>query len=226
MRAFRLVAPAVGLLSLVACETRTTAESRTADASRAADSVISVNAPVATGSRGVIDRSGPVVDAGQSRPAGCDNKTITSNAVGTLRIGLSVDSVKSICRVARDTTMRGLEGMMERRLVVSFGGDALDAEIVDGRVWRLDIRSPAFRTTDSLGVGSPIGNLSRLGRIRGLVGEGVLVVVSPDRCGLSFVLSGGIPATRGRNWDSAALAKLPRSTTVERVYVVGCSPPR
>jgi hypothetical protein len=122
--------------------------------------------------------------------------------------------------------MRGLERMMERRLLVSFGRDALDAEIVDGRVWRLDIRSPAFRTTDSLGVGSPIGNLSRLGRVQGLVGVGVLVVVSPDRCGLSFVLSGGIPPTRVRNWDSAALAKLPRSTTVERVYVVGCSPSR
>ena len=226
MRGLRLVVPAVGLLCLVACETKTTAESRSADSVRAADSGIAVNAPVATGSRGVIDRATPAGDAGQGGPAGCNNKTITSNAVGTLRLGLSVDSAKVICRVVRDTTMRGAEGMMERRLLVSFGGDALDAEIVDGRVWRLDIRSAAFRTPDSLGVGSAIGDLSRLGEVRGLVGEGVLVVVSPDRCGLSFVLSGGIPATRVRNWDSAALARLPRSTTVERVYVVGCAPSR
>lgn len=208
----------------MACEKKTTVQSG-ADSIAATDSATTVNSPGATGS----DVTGRPDTSGGARPSQeskCDGKTITSDGVGALRIGMSVESAKSSCNVLRDTTLLGGEGMMERRLVVSFPPDVLDAEIVDGRVWRLDIRSPGFRTADSLGVGSRIGDLSRLGRLQGLVGEGVLVVVSPDRCGLSFVLSGGIPAMRVRNWDSTALAKLPRSTTVQRVLVLGCSTPR
>ena len=93
---------------------------------------------------------------------------------------------------------------------------------MDGKFWRLDVKSPAFRTADSLGVGMPLSQLLRVGGVQGLVGEGVLVVVSPERCGLSFVLSGGIPAGRVRNWDRSALSALPPGTIVREILVLGC----
>jgi hypothetical protein len=152
---------------------------------------------------------------------GCGDRTIRGDGVGNLRIGESADSVKARCTVMRDTTQLGLEGMQERRMLVGFGKDTLDAEIVDGKVWRLDVRSSAFQTPDSVGVGTPLRRL--LGQnARGLVGEGVLAVVSPDRCGLSFILSGGIPGARVRSWDNEALARLPASTSVKRILVLGC----
>ncbi|HST08642.1 MAG TPA: hypothetical protein VLJ83_10740 [Gemmatimonadaceae bacterium] len=131
-------------------------------------------------------------------------------------------SVKARCEVFRDTTRRGLEGMSERRLAVRFRTDSLEAEIVDDKVWRLDISSPGFRTADSLGVGTPVARLLLLREARGLVGEGVLVVVSPERCGVSFVLSGGIPRGRVRTWDSTALSALPTTITVKKVLVLAC----
>ena len=159
-----------------------------------------------------------------SAPArSCGAKTISADGVGEVRIGVAIDAVKARCDVVRDTVQPGPEGMTERRATVSFPPDVLDAEIVNEKVWRLDVRSPAFRTTDSLGVGSTLGDLLRLPRVQGMIGEGILVVVSPDRCGLSFVLSGGIPPGRVRNWDHKALSALPASTKVARVLVLGCA---
>lgn len=160
--------------------------------------------------------------AARISPGGCGAPTIAGGGVGNLRIGESVASVKARCPVLTDTSRRGLEGMPERRLTVDFGRDSLEAEIVDDKVWRLDISSPGFRTADSLGVGTPVGRLLRLREARGLVGEGVLVVVSPARCGVSFVLSGGIPRRRVQAWDSTALSALPTTTTVRKVLVLGC----
>ena len=170
-------------------------------------------------------KSGGTVTA-DSAPArrSCGAKTIEGDGVGEVRIGAAIGAVKSRCEVVRETVQLGSEGMMERRATVSFPPDVLEAEIVDDKVWRLDIRSPAFRTSDSLGVGSTLGDLLRLPRVQGMIGEGILVVVSPDRCGLSFVLSGGIPPGRVRNnWDRKALSALPASTKVARVLVLGCT---
>ena len=161
--------------------------------------------------------------AARMSPSGCGARTIAGGGVGNLRIGESVASVKARCPVVSDSSRRGLEGMPERRLTVAFGTDSLEAEIVDDKVWRLDISSPGFRTADSLGVGTPVARLLRLRKARGLVGEGVLVVVSPERCGVSFMLSGGIPRRQVRTWDSTALSALPTTTTVKRVLVLGCA---
>ena len=152
----------------------------------------------------------------------CDAKTISADGVGPIRIGADVDSVKSFCDVVRDTTQRGGEGMMERRITISIPPGKLDAEIVDGRVWRLDIRSPSFRTADSLGVGSTLSELLRHQDPKPAAGEGIVVVMLRDHCGMSFVLAGGFRSGVFRKWIAAELAKLPSSTKVERVFVVGC----
>jgi hypothetical protein len=157
-------------------------------------------------------------------PGACRVKSLSGNGAGPIRVGMSVDSIKTLCHVARDTVQRGLEGMPERRIIVAFPPDMVEAEIVDGRLWRLDITSPAFRTTDSLGVGSTLSEFLRLDQLQGLVGEGVLVLISKQHCGLSFMLHGGIPEGGMQNWTKDALSKLPASSKVEKVYVFGCTP--
>jgi hypothetical protein len=161
-----------------------------------------------------------------SKPAAevpsCGDKILRDDGIGKLRIGADIDSVKAQCRVIIDAATRGLEGTTERRIAVAFPSALVEGMVLNGRVWRLAVESPAFRTPDSLGVGSTLPELLRLDRARGMVSEGVLVLVSPAHCGLSFVLSGGIPALNLERLDRTELSKLPKSTRVVRVYVFGC----
>ena len=152
----------------------------------------------------------------------CSDKTLRGEGIAKLEIGADIDSIKAHCRVITDGLIQGSEGMMERRVIVAIPPASVDATVVNGKVWRLAVESPVFRTPDSLGVGSTIQELLRLDRPKGMVGEGILVVVSPSHCGLSFVLSGGIPDLNLQNLDKKELYKLPRSTRVEKVFVVGC----
>jgi len=154
--------------------------------------------------------------------AKCNDRIIRDQGIGPLRIGISVDSVMKLCRVVRDTVQQGIEGMPERRITVAFPAGLVEAEIVDGKVWRLDIDSPAFRTRDSLGVGSTVADLLRLDEPDGGVGEGAFFLISRKHCGQSYQMSGGIPTGRVRRWGRKELEALPSSVRVTRVLVFDC----
>ena len=154
--------------------------------------------------------------------AKCNDRIIRDPGIGPLRIGISVDSVMKLCRVVRDTLQQGIEGMPERRISVAFPAGLVEAEVVDGKVWRLDINSPAFRTPDSVGVGSTIADLLRLDEPDGGVGEGAFFLISRKHCGQSYQMSGGIPSRTVRRWGRKELEALPSSVRVTRVLVFDC----
>jgi hypothetical protein len=156
-------------------------------------------------------------------PRRCEGASLDGTGIGALRIGTPVDSVRAECAVVRDTTMRDVEGMFARVLSVALGVDTVEAEIQQGRVWRIAITRPGVRTADSLGVGTSLADLLALPDPRGITGEGALFIVSPARCGLSFELSQWGNPPRGGEWTTASLRRLPSSTVVRRVLVVGCS---
>jgi hypothetical protein len=152
----------------------------------------------------------------------CGDRTIRGERVGIIAIGDPVDSLRK-CKVVRDTVVPGGEGTMARKVFIALGPDTIAAEIVEGRVWRIEVSSPGIRTVDSLGVGTPLRRLLEMSSPRGALGEGRMFVLSPDHCGQSFEISyfGAMP--RG-GWTRAALAKLPDATHVIRVLVVRCHP--
>ncbi len=185
------------LLALVACETKK-------EAPRAAQP-----APPAAGA--------------SSRPtSSCGNEVMGDEGIGLLRIGTTVDSVRQKCNVARDTTLIAGEGMPARKLTVMFSRDTAEAEIVNGRVWRISVLSPRFRTADSLGVGTSGARLLQLKNPRGMTGEGEFFVASPEHCGMSFRLADAGPGGYRGDLDSAGLARLPKSTVVSEVLIFGC----
>lgn len=146
-----------------------------------------------------------------------DRAILTERGIGALRIGATVAEIRSRCVVlSEDTAAPGPEGQTEHRLVVVTGSVNTTAAIVDGRVWRLSVASPLFKTADSLGVGTRVRELrgsppeARLAR-----GEGTFVL-RPDHCGLSFQLGGGVPP------HARTLDAVPDSVRVERVLVTGC----
>ena len=162
--------------------------------------------------------------AGGAVPAPrCAPAVLSGAGVGALRVGAPIDSVRARCAVVRDTVELRAEGQPARVLAVVVGSDTVVAEVDSGRVWRIEVTRPSPRTADSLGVGTPLARLLALPGAHGLSGEGAVFVVSPARCGLSFQLSearlGDAPPD---TWDRAALRRLPSSTVVTRVLIVGC----
>jgi hypothetical protein len=188
---------AILLLTLIACESRK-------EASPAADT-----SPAAA--RSVIQ---PM--------SSCGEDVATDEGIGELRIGTTVEAVRQKCTVVRDTTVIAAEGMPARKLAVVFARDTVEAEIVDGRIWRIAVLSPRFRTPDSLGVGTSGARLLQLRNPRGMTGEGKFFVASPEHCGMSFRLANAGPGARRGDLDSARLARLPKSTVVSEVLIFGC----
>jgi hypothetical protein len=161
--------------------------------------------------------SGATPAATAAATCGVDVTTVlTGDGIGDLRIGAPVDAVARMCRILRDTTAAGAEGLQERTIVVDLGRDSVTAVVTAGRVWRVHVGSPAFRTADSLGVGTPASALRRAGA-RVLTGEGKLFVALSSHCGLSFRLRG---VEFGR---VTSVAQLPPSAVVDEVLAIGCS---
>jgi hypothetical protein len=148
---------------------------------------------------------------------------MSGTGVGYLRIGMTVDSVRAVCHVTRDTTRLASEGQTARFLSVAFPDGPVEAEIVDGIVWRIAVTWPRFRTADSIGIRTPLSRLLSLNSPRGLTGEGQLFVASPDHCGMSFRLSDNGSDSPSQRWDRAALARLPAATAVDKVLIFGCN---
>jgi hypothetical protein len=141
---------------------------------------------------------------------------LTDSGVGFFRVGASVADIHRDCNVLRDTTVAlGREGLSERRLTAVLGSVATSATVADDRVWRIEIASPRFRTTDGFGVGSRLGDLRRAGGTLSYGEDGTYVVME-RHCGLSFQLSrdGLDPGSR--------VSELPDSTRVDLVLVTGC----
>lgn len=148
---------------------------------------------------------------------------MTGSGIGQLQIGMPADELVRQCDVATDTTVMDIEGYPQRVALVASGSDTVRVEIVDDRVWRITVETPAWRTSDSLGVGSPISDLLALPEAQGFTGEGNLVVVSPRHCGLSFqVEAGDVQPPPADAWDAEALGRIPDTAAVELVRITGC----
>ena len=156
------------------------------------------------------------------RPSACGDAVITDEGIGELRIGTTIESVRQKCTLVSDKTEPGAEGMPARKLTVALSRDTVEAEIVNGRVWRLAVHSPRLRTADSLGVGTTLARLLQLRNPRGMTGEGKFFVASPEHCGMSFRLANAGPGAQRGDLDSAGLSRLPKSAAVSEVLVFGC----
>ena len=149
----------------------------------------------------------------------CGSHTIREQGVGKVQIGDPVDSLGK-CTIVRDTVVPADEGTRARKVLIAFGADTIAAEIVDGRVWRIEVLSPGLRTVDSIGVGTPLTRLFRLRNPRGITGEGRFFVISPDHCGLSFQLR--LVPVHGGDLDSATLSRFSGAAPVSRILIIGC----
>lgn len=150
---------------------------------------------------------------------GVDARTsLTGDGIGSLRVGTPVEEIARSCRVLRDTTALATEGQQERTILVDLGRDSITAVVSAGKVWRVHVQAPAFRTADSLGIGTPVGAF----RHRGpeiLMGEGNVFLRLRSHCGLSFRLR---DVAAGQ---ASSLQQLPDGVVVDEVLAIGCGGP-
>ena len=198
------------LVALIGCEVR-----------REAAPASSSTSSTAPSSSGAAPSASPGAPSPGGQKSSCGAEILGEEGIGELRIGASVESVRQKCNVVRDTTAPGAEGMPARKLAVALSRDTVEAEIVDGRVWRIAVHSPRLRTADALGVGTSIGRLRQLKEPRGMMGEGQFFVASPQHCGMSFRLSNAGPAARD-GMDRAGLFRLSEAAVVTEVLIFGC----
>ncbi len=116
------------------------------------------------------------------------DQTIESGKVGLVSIGMSVDELYG--HFGQDSVRlfdQFLEGTFSPALDINNG--KLIAEIECGKVWRVKVRSDAYRTRDGIGVGSSLKDLLKSHpKATFLQGEGNYVVYVSD-LHLSFILS-------------------------------------
>ena len=154
----------------------------------------------------------------------CSGKlTVTGDGVGALRVGASVAAVRKVCRIPRVKLRRGEAAPPDNMLEFKIGGAPVQAQVEDGRVWRVVIDGPQLKTADKLGVGSPLPALLASAPARASQGEGVIYAATARHCGLSFQLD--YRPARGEDrdaWTADALAALPKDVKVSRVLISGC----
>ncbi len=189
--------------------------------------LVAVGLLLSMGCGGNQDDSGADADPGPEGVAvACmapPDTLVTGSAAGGLRIGHPAERVHRECNVVADTTLL-LEGMSQPALLVDLAGDTIVAEIVDGSVWRIVVRSPGLATADSIRVGTPARRVAELDGAAVHAGEGRDYVITPTHCGLSFEVAARGPG--GAPWTVEALRAARDDVGISRILVVGgCDSP-
>jgi hypothetical protein len=123
----------------------------------------------------------------------------------------------------RDTTVLGVEGMPERRVVVALGADSAVAEIQDDSVWRVRLTSRRFRSEDGVGIGTPARRLTELSGAGAYAGEGEVYVLIPSECCVSYRISGAeLGEVASASSAEEALRSMPHSAEVDLILIWGC----
>ncbi len=199
------------LLALVACR-------------RADDAPLDTTATVTPGDS--------VVAAGPS-PSPADTLTgkacgvsgtplLEEDGVGELKQGRAVSEVARLCEIISDSEQRGTEGMMERVVVVRVAGEPVRTIVTNDRIFRIEVTTPRFRTSDSLGVDTPLSRIASMRGAQFAPGEDGVYGFSPEHCGLSFRFSVPWRPPSGSQWTAQQINAEHGNAAVNRVIVIPC----
>jgi len=148
---------------------------------------------------------------------------VTDSGIGALIIGTPVQVVRAQCRVLADTVVNNDDFVeRERVLYVELGQDTVVVAVQNGRIDRIDIWKPVFRTTDSLFAGMSLRQLLRKRGVTAAASEASIQADVPGHCGLGVELSGAGPSKEEFVYTNADLRQWPASITVRKLWIYGC----
>ena len=164
-------------------------------------------------------------DTARASPLNCGITGVaelTDNGIGDLKEGTRVADLRERCEIESDSEQPGPEGSRQRVLVVRVGGETVQAIINDDRVWRIEVNTPALKTSDSLGVDTPLHRIATKRGARFFPGEGGVYGFVADHCAMSFRFSVPLRAPRGGDWTAAKIDSAHGDAVVDRVLITKC----
>lgn len=144
---------------------------------------------------------------------------VAEDGLGLLRIGTALETVRTSCAIIAEQVDDSANGTAS----IDLGRDTAVVALRQGNITRITLRHQAYRTADSLGVGTHIGTLMRLREAVGVIERNRLYAVSPAACGLRFMLAEPAQGPPAAQSGRAALRRLPGETRTRELEIVGCT---
>jgi hypothetical protein len=144
---------------------------------------------------------------------------VRDDGIGVLRIGMSLDAVRANCTVLSERA-----GANDGPVVaaIDLGRDTAAVEFVSGVLQRITLHHQAYRTADSVGVGTRISRILAMRSVVGVTERGKLYAISPAYCGLRFMLMSPAPTPPAVQSGRAALRRLEGETRVRELEIAPC----
>lgn len=142
---------------------------------------------------------------------------VSEDGLGLLRIGTSLDAIRGGCAVISERTT---DSLGEAR--IDLGRDTAIVELKNGEIRRITLTHQAYRTSDSLGVGTHIATLLRMREATAMTDRNRLYAISPAYCGLRFMLLDPAPTRVSSRTGREALRRLSGETRTRELEIVGC----
>lgn len=144
---------------------------------------------------------------------------VGEDGIGALRIGAPLDAVRASCAIISERPEANGAPLVAR---VDLGLDTATAEFSGGVLQRITLHHQAYRTADSLGVGTRITKLMNLRGVTAVTERNRLYAMSPAYCGLLFMLEDPAPRSSSQN-GRAMLRRLSGETKTRELEIVGCA---
>lgn len=148
---------------------------------------------------------------------------VSGRGIGDLIIG-EVPPSLSRERLLSRQWQEDENGERYERLKVSVGGSPVDAEVYDGRVWRISVLRPGLRTQDGSQVGDSVQKLLRANRsLRCELGPGPSLALVPENfCGISYMTDADLLQNVMQNPNSKLSTRFAKATRIRWILVTGC----
>jgi hypothetical protein len=143
---------------------------------------------------------------------------VSEDGLGLLRIGMALDAIRGGCAVISE---RVTDSTGEAR--IDLGRDTAVVALSRGAIRRITLTHQAYRTSDSLGVGTHVATLLRLRDATAITDRERLYAVSPAYCGLRFMLVDPAPKSAASRTGRMALRRLAGETRTRELEIIGCS---
>jgi hypothetical protein len=144
---------------------------------------------------------------------------VGEDGLGLLRIGVSLNAIRASCAVIAEESIDSVNA----RASIDLDRDTALVELRNGSIRRITLTHQAYRTADSLGVGTHISTLMRLRDAVGVTEGNRLYAVSPAVCGLRFMMVEPAPRPPAAQSGRAALRRLAGETRTRELEIVGCA---
>ncbi len=145
---------------------------------------------------------------------------VSEDGLGLIRIGVSLDAIRGSCAILSEQSGSNTTPAVAQ---IDLGRDTATIELSQGSIRRITLHHQAYRTSDSLGVGTHISTLLRLPEAVGITERNRLYAISPAYCGMRFMVVDPAPRPPYAQSGRAALRRLSGETRTRELEIVGCT---